>query len=823
MRVLANSLKTIAAAAAFMTIAPAGGTILGIVGMGIAVAQSSQIVVKGNQRVETDTVRAYVSGKSGRSFTAKDIDESLKALYATGLFSDVQIQQSGGQLIVTVVESPLINKVAFEGNKRITKEQLGLIVETKPRSFLSKSKVQSDTQRLLEAYRRSGRFRASVEPKIIQLPENRVDLVYEIDEGDKTAVSRISFTGNKAFSDGRLRDVVKTRETGLLGFLRTTDTYDPDRLNADQELIRKFYLRNGYADMRVVAATADLDRERNVFFVSFTVDEGDYYTVGAVDVQSTLPGLDGGELLKAVRTKTGAAYNSEEIEKSMEDLVLEASRQGAPFAQIRPRAVRDYATKQIALTYYVDEGQRVYVERINVRGNDRTRDYVIRREIELSEGDAYNRAFVTKAERRLNRLGFFKSVKVTTEAGSTPDRVVMNVDVEEQSSGEISFGAGYSTSDGVIGDVSIQERNFLGRGQFVKASVQSGSSQRGYSFSFTEPYFTGRRISAGFDVYSNRYGETNFRNYTENTVGGGVRLGFPITDSFAIGVSYSVFRQEISLTRSQANGNLSDGEASLAYKQYISKGTGGSIIAPCLTSSNCSNTAITSMPSVNLIYNTLDNVQFPRDGIYGKFQTDFAGVGGDNQYLRFTAEGRYYRELNAEYGAVGMLRVKAGYITGVGQQVPLINNFYIGGETVRGFASAGIGPRDVSRIANGSNPFNLSEALGGQSYVAATAEVTAPLPFTPEEFGLYVSAFADAGSTFGVSNEIKALSGTCINSLSTCDKFSFVDDAAIRSSVGVGVVWRSPFGPLRADFGFALTKGEGDKLQVFRFSGGTQF
>ena len=825
MRAFATVVKKTALAAVFMTLVPAGGAGIDILGVSIAKADSvSSVVVRGNKRVEAETVRSYVAVKPGRSFSAKEIDDSLKALYATDLFSDVKISREGGALAVTVVESPLINKVAFEGNKRLTDEQLGTVIESKARGFLSKSRVQSDTQRLLEAYRRNGRFRAAVVPKIIQLPDNRVNLVYEVDEGDKTAVSRISFVGNHAFSSGRLRDVIKTRETGLLGWLRTTDTYDPDRLQSDQEALRRYYMKNGYADFRVVSATADLDRERNIFFVTFTVDEGDQYTYGDIDVQTSLSGLDTARLKSAVGTRAGGVYSAEEVEKTMEALVLEASKAGYAFAQVRPRATRDYQGHTIAITYYVEEGQRVYVERINVRGNNRTREYVVRREFDMAEGDAYNRVLVQKAERRLNRLGFFKNVKIGTEPGSQPDRVVVNVDVEEQSTGEIGFGAGYSTTEGVIGDVSYSDRNFLGRGQYIKAAVQYGQYQRGYDFSFTEPYFLGQRISAGFDLYHKQYLVSTYRNYNEETNGGAVRFGLPITDNLTFGASYSLYAQKISLQASDVDMNFDNGEASLAYKTYVCP----TYPVGCPTSTGkWSRQVWVSMPSISLTYNTLDNIQFPRDGFYAKLQQDYAGAGGDVAFIRTTFDGRFYKELNADWGLVGMLRLRGGNISGLGKNVRIFDNFFLGGETIRGFASMGIGPRDITRIGSAANGYTSNEALGAKNYVAGSAELMAPFPFTPEEFGLYTAVFADAGTAWGIDKGSLPPSGTIIsgtyNGTPFSNGFTYVDDNKIRSSVGFGILWRSPFGPLRADFAVPVTKSRYDRTQVFRFSGGTQF
>ena len=812
MRSFAGLIRKTALAATMLTVVPVMGVGGDVFGAGSARADSvSQVVVRGNTRVEPETVRSYVAVKPGKSFSAQDIDASLKALYSTDLFADVKISREGGALVVTVVEAPLINKIAFEGNKRITDEQLKGVVQSQSRGFMSKNRVQGDVQRLLEAYRRNGRFRAQVEAKVISLPDNRVNLVYEIDEGDKTAVTRIGFVGNKAYSSGRLRDVVKTRETGLLGWLRTTDTYDPDRLQSDQELLRRFYMRNGYADMRIVSASADLDRERNVFFVSFTVDEGEQYTFGEIDVQSSLGNLDLNGLKSAVGTREGSVYSAEDVEKTMEAITLEAGRQGYAFAQVRPRAQRDYANRRIAITYYVEEGARVYVERINVRGNDRTRDYVIRREFDMAEGDAYSKVLANKAERRLDRLGFFKSAKVTSEPGSAPDRVIVNVDVEEQATGEIGFGAGYSTSDGVLGDVSFQEKNFLGRGQFVRASAQYGQYQRGYQLSFTEPYFLGYRVSAGFDIYQRQYLESSYRNYNEKNTGGTLRFGLPITENLTFGVGYTINKQEIGIDVTQGDGVYTNGEASLAYLRYACP------TYPAPTCATYKRDRLTSIPSFSFVYNTLDNMQMPRDGAFVKFTQEFAGAGGDARFVRTTLDARYYRELNADWSLIGMAKIKAGNITGLGQKVELFDNFFLGGETIRGFAPLGIGPRDITVVGT----YRPNSALGGRNYIAGTLEASIPFPGTPDEFGLYLSSFADAGLLWGVDKKSVPAVGTAIPGSAL--GFNYVDTVKLRASVGAGIMWKSPFGPLRADFGIPVAKDKYDQTQIFRFSGGAQF
>lgn len=763
----------------------------------------SSIVVRGNQRVEAETVRSYVLVRPGQSFGAREIDESLKALFATGLFSDVQITRGGGALVVTVVESPLINRVAFEGNKRIPDEQLTTVIESRPRGLLSRSRVQSDVQRILEVYRRAGRFQASVEPKIIELTQNRVDLVYEVNDGDKTGISRIDFVGNAAFSDGRLRDVIRTRETGLLSFLRTTDTYDQDRLNADQELLRRFYTRNGYADFRVISANADLDRERNTFFVSFTVEEGQLYRFGAIDIQSSLPELDPARLNSVVLTREGAVYSAEDIEKTMEAISIEASRMGYAFAQVRPRATRDAEGQTIAITYYVDEGPRVYVERIEVRGNTRTRDFVIRREFDLVEGDAFNRTLVDRAERRLRNLQFFKNVRISTTQGTAPDRVIIVVDVDEQATGDISFGVGYSSTDGVIGDISLTEKNFLGRGQYLRVSFGGGTAKRNAEFSFTEPFFLGRRLSAGFDLYQRVQESNSFQSYDEETRGGGIRFGLPIDDAWSVGVGYQIYTQMIGVSRSQLDGVGSD-DVSWAIKQFICGSANITVVAGvprCNAGSATSREVLISQFSWNVTYNTVDSPVFPRSGVFAQLKQDIAGLGGDVGFVKTTVEARIHRELLSDFGLTGMLRGRAGHMLSIGNGHRIFDQFNNGSDLVRGFAPSGFGPRTA----------DTQEAIGGRMFVAATAQVDFPIPGLPEELGLYGSAFGDAGAIWDADTSLLGGAGVINN------------DFKIRSSVGVGILWRSPFGPLRFDLAYPLMKENGDKTQLFRFSGGTQF
>ncbi|MBH0239672.1 outer membrane protein assembly factor BamA [Methylobrevis albus] len=793
MRSLSQSMKVVAVAAVVGTAIPVVAD--STPGIGATPAHAdvvSRISVTGNTRVDAETVISYLTIRPNQNFGAADIDASVKALFDTGLFADVRISRSAGGLVVAVTENPIIARVAFEGNSRHDDRVLGATVELQPRSVLTQAKVQSDTQRIQELYRRTGRYNATVEPQTIDLGQNRVALVFNIDEGPRTEISKISFIGNTAFSDGRLQDVIQSRESGLFGWFRTSDNYDPDRLNADQEALRVFYYKRGYADFRVISAVADFDRDQNAFFITFTVEEGAQYTFGDISVETTLPELNVDELSGTARTRAGNVYNSEEVEKTLEDLTLAVSSKGYAFAQVRPRGERDYENRTISITYFIDEGARTYIERINIVGNSRTRDYVIRREFDIAEGDAYNQVLIDKAERRLKNLNFFANVRITAEQGSQPDRVVVNVQVEDQPTGEISVGGGYSSEAGFIVQVSLSERNFLGRGQQVRVAAGRGEDTQTYDLSFTEPFFLDRRLSAGFDVYRNAIGDSELLHpFDEVITGGGLRLGVPLTDELTLGLNYKIFESEITDIRGAGDANggrFTSGTdpISLTNPNLIEEGS-----------------RIVSSLGYSLTYSTIDNFQMPREGIYAQFAQEGAGVGGDAQFLRTTAKVDYYQELLPEWGVIGHVGAQAGHVMGLGQDLSYRDTFRMGGDLVRGFENAGIGPRDRSS----------GYALGGEMYVGGTVETIFPMPILPSDYGFFGSFFADAGTVWGVDSGTVASTGADV----------IGDDASIRASVGFGVLWQSPFGLLRANVAYPVLKDDADETQLFSFSAGTRF
>ncbi len=807
----------------------------------VAAQNVASIQVEGNRRVEIETIRSYFTPGPGGRLDQAQIDDGLKALIETGLFQDVKISQSGGHLLVTVIENPVIGRVAFEGNKKIKDEQLTAEVQSKPHGTLSRPMVQSDAQRIAEIYRRSGRYDVRVNPEIIEQPNNRVDLVFEIAEGQKTGVRSVEFIGNNAYSAYRLKDIIKTHESNLLSFLGGGDVYDPDRVEADRDLIRRFYLKHGFADAQVVAALTEYDPEKKGFLVTFKIEEGQQYRVASVNIESSIPNFDGGSLRSFSQVNVGSLYNAEALEKSVEEMQIEASRRGYAFAVVRPRGDRNFDAHTVSITYAIDEGPRTYIERINVRGNTRTRDYVIRREFDISEGDAYNRALVDRAERRLKNLDFFKSVKISTEPGSSSDRVVLNVDLEEKSTGDFSVSGGYSTSDGALAEVSISERNFLGRGLFAKAAVTYGQYSRGGSLSFVDPYLLDYRVALGLDMFYKQQLSTSTTSYGTRTFGFSPRLGLALREDLSLQLRYSIYQQQITLTSAYDNCNNNPSNSLLAFNPtpaYIKSVLGG--VDPTNASSSSLNgygcygdgesalpirkelaggATWTSMIGYSLNYNTVDNNKNPNDGLLIDFKQDFAGVGGDVRYLKTALDTKYYTPLPADI--VALIHAQGGILNSVGGgDLRMLDHFQMGPNLVRGFASNGMGPRDITYVALGAT----GDALGGTKYWGASAELQMPFWFLPKEVGLKGAVYADAGSLWGYQGPTSWAATGEVNSPS-CPKcgLQYDDSKVVRSSIGVGLVWQSPFGPLRFDYAVPLTKGRYDVIQQFKFGGGTSF
>jgi len=728
----------------------------------------ANIRIEGTQRIEPETVLSYMQLAAGDPFSADRVDKALKNLYATGLFADVTFHREGNDLVVVVVENPIINRLAFEGNNHINDETLDAEVQLRPRTVYTQTRVQADAKRIIDIYRRSGRFAATVEPKVIKLDQNRVDLVFEIHEGDVTKVARIDFVGNKVFSDGDLRSEIATRESAWYRFFSTADTYDPDRLTVDRESLRNFYLKEGYADFRVVSAVAELSPNRDAFFITFTVEEGERYKFGKIGITTTLKNLDPETLRDDLTTEEGDWYNAAEVEKSIGNITDALGNLGFAFVDVRPRVDRDRDKKIINLTYEIQEGPRVYVNRINITGNTRTLDKVIRREFRLVEGDAYNTSKLRRTQQRIQNLGFFSKVDIKNVPSDSPDKTDIDVHVEEQSTGQISFGLGYSTSQGPLGSVGISEHNLLGAGNDLRLDFTLSGVQSQINLSYTEPYFLEKPISAGFDIFRVTTDLQSESSFSENDIGAGLRAGYDIQEYLRQTWHYTFTRTNITNVDHHAALAIQD-EKGIQYSSVIGQ---------------------------ELLYDRRDNRIDPQSGYYIRVRNDVAGIGGDTFYVRSRAGAGYYYPLweRTNIAATGEI----GYIQGLGQGVRVNDAFFIGGTTFRGFAQSGIGPRDKAS----------NDALGGNKYAIGTLEFSFPLPL-PDEYPLRGRFFTDFGTLFDTS--------------ATQSKQGIEDTKSLRLSAGIGATWKSPFGPLAVDLGYPILKQSFDKTQIFRFSVGTQF
>ncbi|MES1151555.1 MAG: outer membrane protein assembly factor BamA [Dongia sp.] len=768
---------------------------LALLGLGIALASGmgreaaaqtitsgepiQQVVIEGNQRIEADTIRSYMEINPGDPFDASKVDKALKNLFATGLFADVNFRRDGDNLVVTVVENPIINKLAFEGNSKLDDDQLGSEVQLKARQVYTQTRVQADVKRILDLYRRSGRFAATVDPKVIKLDQNRVNLVFEINEGDVTQIERIDFVGNKEFSDGDLRDQIVTKESAFYRILSTTDTYDPDRLTVDKENLRKFYLSEGYADFRVISAVAELSPDQEAFFITFTVEEGERYKLGKVDIKTTLKDLNPESLRGDITTEQGDWYDASKVDDSVQALSDHVGSLGYAFVDVRPRVDRDAKNHVLNLTYDIQEGPKVYVERIDISGNVRTQDKVIRREFRLAEGDAFSTEKLHRTEQRLKNLGFFETVDITTVPSTSPDKTIIKVKVKEQSTGQLTFGAGFSTSLGPLGNIGLRERNLLGKGQDASADITISGKRSSGSISFTDPYFLDKDISAGFDLFFRRLDPGS---NLENQAGYALRMGYDLTEYLRQTLSYQFRADDIYHVKRKAPQAIHD---EVGYKFYDILGS-------------------------KLNYDRRDSQFDPRSGYFLTLDTSlaFPGVGSELtnrknvKYVSGTLQGGYFYPVTNSVSLSATSEV--GYIQPLfGDYLHYPDGFFLGGpDSLRGFDTHGVGPREEgARKKYGS--------IGGQFLWDGTLQASFPLGL-PEEYGIRGRVFSDFGVLTGT--DPKGNDNVRIN-----------DDGSIRASAGFGITWVSPFGPLAVDLAYPIVRKSEDKIQYFSFSFGTNF
>jgi outer membrane protein insertion porin family len=746
-----------------------------------------RIVIKGVERIEQGTVLSYLPIQPGDTVGPVQIDLALKTLFRTDLFADVKLDVQGADLVVTLVENPIINQVVFEGNDNLKEDKLRDEVTIRPRGIYTRSKVQQDVQRIIELYRRSGRISATVTPKVVQLPQKRVDLVFEINEGPKSGILRINFLGNKEFSDNDLREVVVTKESQWYKFLTSNDNYDPDRIEYDREQLRKHYRNRGFYDFRVISSMAELAPDKNGFAVTYTIDEGPEYKFGKLTVSTDVKKLNGDILRLLLPIREGQLYEDEKIEQATDALTFAAGAAGFAFVDIRPRYVPNKATKTVDVVFEVKEGPRVYVERIDVVGNVRTLDPVIRRELRLSEGDAFNRVLVDRSKNQVKGLGFFKDVEIEELPGSAPDRTILRVKVTEQPTGELSFSAGYSSIDKVVLDLGITERNFRGRGQSLRAQLSVGSLRQQIDFSFTEPRFLERDLRAGVDLFSYKYNFSRQAGYDTESTGLGLRLGFPITQNASMSTRYNLRSDNVVVEKSLCGVTVS--------------------ILLC----NQAGSRVTSLVGYSYRWDRRNDPVRPTRGFAVDLQQDFAGVGGDVKYLRTEGDASWYYGFSPAFifSATG----SAGYIFSYGNDEIRINDrFYKGGNSFRGFQTAGIGPRNLT----------YNDSLGGQLYGIGSFELTVPTGL-PEQYGIKAAVFSDVG-TLGLldaKSKISCSTSSATPPVKTCDTIK--DDLSLRATAGLSVFWKSPMGPIRFDFSQVLSKENYDRTETFRFSTSTRF
>ncbi|NCC21808.1 MAG: outer membrane protein assembly factor BamA [Alphaproteobacteria bacterium] len=737
---------------------------------GAAVAQERvrDIRVTGVERIESSTVISYMDVRPGDAMSQETLDRALKSLFRTGLFADVRLRQDGDVLEVQVVENPIINQIAFEGNDDIDDEELRAEIQLRPRQVFTRTKVQSDLNRLHQVYRRNGRFSVEIDPKVIRLDQNRVNLVFEINEGDVTKVKSIKFIGNERYNDDALRSEISTKESRWYRFLSTSDRYDPDRLAYDEELLRRFYLSQGYADFQIASSVAELSQDRKHFFITFTLDEGDRYRVGDITVRSSLRDFNPERLSDHIVIKEGDWYDVSAVQQSIDNMVTALGDMQYAFVDIDPSIKRNPDVDTVDLTFSINESPRVFVERIDIKGNVRTLDKVVRREIELVEGDPFVRSKLLESEKNIRNLDYFEMVELRARPGTAADRSVVEVDVSEKSTGELSIGAGFSTNDGPLADLRIRERNLLGRGQDMLFAATIAGERTEFDFSFTEPYFLNRDLSAGFDLFHITRDLQDEASFDQERTGGAVRIGYPLSESWNQTVRYRYERNIIE--------NVKEGAS-----RFVSEQAG---------------TRRTSAVSQRVTYDDRDSRLFPTEGTWAWFDTEVAGLGGDAQYVSGKIGASWYYPVFES--VVFNLLGEGGAITGWGDENVAINErFFLGGSTLRGFERAGLGPRDVV----------TDDSLGGNLFYRGSAEFSFPVGL-PEELGIKGHTFTDFGSAWDVDNATGA---------------DVVDESSVRAAAGLGLSWRSPLGPIRVDYALPYVKEDYDKEEHFRFSFGTRF
>lgn len=729
----------------------------------------NNVSIQGTARIENQTVLNYLNLKTGENISDTDLDNATKTLFATGLFSNVSIKMTDGHLNINVVENPIVHNVYFEGNKKLDDEALKSEIMLKPRTVYTLNKIQGDADRLLEVYKRSGRFGATVNPKIIKKDQNRVDVVFEIDEGNKTTVKRINMIGNSKFSDDELKEAIMTKESAWYRFLTSTDTYDPDRLNYDKELLRRFYLQNGYMDFKVKNAFAELTPNKEGFIITFDIEEGNRYKFVQPDIKVNLPEYKEKNLNDKITFKSGMWFNADLVESTITNLNDTFSNLGYAFVDTTPQFDKNDKDKTVKITFAVAEGEKVFVNKINITGNSRTLDKVIRREFRIKEGDAFNASKLRRSKQRVENLDYFEKVDLKTvpvygQSGKTD----ISMDVAEKATGSFSIGVGWSSYDGLLFDTGIQERNILGTGNTLGLNLMLSEREQQYTIGLTNPYFMDKNLLAGVDLFHTTLDNEDYSSYKSTTTGGAVRFGWNYTDFLHQSVRYTLQEDEVRDVEEDASRYIKDQEGRTSL----------------------------SMIGQELSWDKRDNRINPTQGFYTSFSADYAGIGADTKFVRLGVMGIQYFEMVED--VIFSMRGDAGHIWGMGGQDVRINHrYYLGDSSFRGFEYGGIGARDKA----------TGDALGGNWYATASAELQFPLGL-PKELGIKGKVFSDAGF---------------IGKPDGYDADTMNYSSKMRLSAGTGIMWQSPMGMINLDFAWPIMKEDFDETKVFRLNFGKAF
>jgi len=722
------------------------------------------IVVVGAERLEPATILSYIDMRVGDQYTQAAADKALKDLYATELFANVEIRHETGDVTIDVQENPVVNRIILEGNKRIKDDKIYPEINLAPRQIFTRSKVRADVARIVELYKRQGRYAAVVEPKSVQLPQNRVDIVYEISEGPKSKVRQINIIGNEVFSDGKLRDEMITKQARTWRLFSSSTSYDPDRLAYDQQKLRQFYLTEGYADFRVVSAVAELTPDKKDFIITYVIEEGERYHFGKVEVESQIRDFDGNQLVQRLAVRDGEWYNAKAVEDTVEGLTETAGTFGYAFADVDPQFARHQDTHTMDVKFVINEAPRVYVEAVNVNGNTLTQDKVVRREFRIGEGDAFNSLAVRRSTNRINSLGFFQeNFEIEQRQGASEDRIILDANVQEQPTGELQLSAGFSSLESFILQGSIRQRNFRGRGQTIGASVNWSRYSRSASLSFFEPFVRDKNYSLGIDIYRrdqnnwNYYNSSRNQTFQQSTTGISLRVGVPLTEYMSVIGRYTFNYEQITIDQSlyytdRQNPGVFECDP-LRAGRYLCDAIGD-------------NTS--SILGLSWVYNTTDNQVRPSRGMNAVASVDFAGLGGSVSYLKFRASAAKYYNLGS--GWIFSLKAEGGYVIGLKDRGPgqdkvrLTDRFFLGDPQMRGFDIRGVGPRIIREFAiedpdNPGQPIYVvsdpknpqDDPLGGNIYYLGHAELEIPLGSSVRELGLRPSLFADIGAVWSVT------------------------------------------------------------------------